>query len=158
MRPKGGTVVTRPGNALCALVAAGVLVVGLSACSGDDSPSVDVTLSEWLVNPEPATVDAGDVDFKGDNVGGETHEMVVVGAKDADALPIDSDGAVVEEELPKGAFIGEIEDIEAQSSKTVKLDLKPGTYVLFCNITEKEKDGTIESHFAKGMHSVLTVK
>jgi len=148
----------RPGTAMCAVVAAGIMVVGLSACGGDDSPSVGVSLSEWLVNPDPTTVDAGKIEFLGDNVGGETHEMVVVAAKNAEALPTDSDGAVVEGELPKGAFIGEIEDIKAQSSKKVKLDLKAGTYVLFCNITEEKKDGTVESHFAKGMHYVLNVK
>ncbi|MBK5287215.1 MAG: hypothetical protein JJE46_01990 [Acidimicrobiia bacterium] len=143
---------------ICAAIGVVVLGLGLTACSGDDSPSVDVTLSEWIVEPDPVTVDAGDIEFTGDNAGGETHEMVVVAAKDADALPTDADGAVVEDELPKGALIGEIEDIEAQSSKQVTLKLKAGDYVLFCNVTEEQDDGTIESHFAKGMHSVLTVK
>lgn len=132
--------------------------VGLSACGGGDSSTVDVSLSEWLVNPDPTKIDAGEIEFVGDNVGGETHEMVVVAAKNADALPTDADGAVDEEQLPKGALIGEIEDIEAQSSKKVKLDLKAGTYVLFCNVTEKQDSGEIESHFAKGMHYVLNVK
>jgi hypothetical protein len=142
--------------AICAVIATGS-TIGLSACGGDDSPAVDVTLSEWLVNPDPTAVDAGKIEFTGDNVGGETHEMVVVAAKNADALPTDADGAVVEDELPEGAFVGEIEDIKAQSSKKVNLDLKAGSYVLFCNVTEKAKDGTVVSHFAKGMHYVLDV-
>jgi hypothetical protein len=84
--------------------------------------------------------------------------IVVVRAASAEALPTDADGAVVEDELPDGALIGEIEDIESQSSKSVSLDLEAGSYVLFCNITEELDDGSIESHFAEGMHSGFEVK
>lgn len=144
--------------AVCAAVAAVVLGLGLTACGDDGPPTVSVGLQEFELNPDPITVDAGAVEFVGDNIGGETHEMVVVKAKDAETLPTDGDGAVVEDELPDGAFIGEIEDIESQTSKKVKLELKPGTYVLFCNVTNKKDDGTVESHFAEGMHSTITVK
>lgn len=136
-----------------------VVVTGFAACSSDDGEAKsDVTLSEWIVEPDPTSVDAGDIEFVGDNQGGETHELVVVRAANAEALPTDADGAVVEDELPDGALIGEIEDIESQSSKSVSLDLEAGSYVLFCNITEELDDGSIESHFAEGMHSGFKVK
>ena len=147
-----------------ALAAGLVLVVGAVGAGGcgdddDDSASVDVTLSEFIVEPDPATANAGEVEIVGDNQGGETHELVVVEAADAADLPVDADGAVVEDELAEGAFIGEIEDIEAQSSKTVTLDLEAGSYVLFCNITEEDQEsGEIESHFAEGMHAGLQVE
>jgi hypothetical protein len=131
---------------------------GLAACGDDGGTTANVTLSEWIVEPDPASVDAGEIEFVGDNKGGETHELVVVRARSADELPTDSDGAVDEEQLPEGALIGEIEDIESESSKSVKLDLETGDYVLFCNITEEQADGSIESHFAEGMHSGFAVE
>lgn len=138
-----------------------VLAVGAAGCGDDDddATSVDVTLGEFTVEPDPASAGAGEIEFVGDNQGGELHELVVVKAADAAALPVDADGAVVEDELPEGAFIGEIEDIEAQSSKSVTFDLEAGDYVLFCNITEEEADtGEIESHFAEGMHASFVVE
>ncbi|HEX6656789.1 MAG TPA: hypothetical protein VF065_01830 [Ilumatobacter sp.] len=135
------------------------LGTGVSACGDDDDEQggVDVVLSEWVVQPNPVTGRAGEITFTGDNQGGETHELVVVRAESAEGLPIDADGAVVEDELPAGALIGEIEDIESGASKDVTLDLAAGTYVLFCNVTEEEESGEIESHFAEGMHATFSV-
>ena len=28
----------------------------------------------------------------------------------------------------------------------------PGSYIFFCNLVDKEKDGTVVSHFARGMY------
>ena len=135
-----------------------LLPVGVVACSDDDTPSVDVTLGEFVVEPDPTSIDAGEIEVVGDNRGGELHELVLVQAADAEALPVDADGAVVEDELPEGTFIGEIEDIESGSSKSATFDLEAGDYVLFCNITEEEESGEVESHFAEGMHATLAVE
>jgi hypothetical protein len=137
-----------------------VLVVGagaLAACGDDGKPTVNVTLSEWIVQPDKTSVDSGEIEFVADNKGGETHELVVVRAASAESLPTDADGAVDEDKLPEGALIGEIEDVESQQSKSVTLDLSPGSYVLFCNVVETT-DGETESHFAKGMHTSFEVK
>lgn len=132
---------------------------GLAACGGDDDDArVEVTLSEWIVEPAPADSAAGEIEFVGDNVGAETHELVVIRADSADGLPTDDDGAVVEDDLEAGALIGEIEDVLTKTSKSVTLELEAGNYVLLCNITEEETDGTIESHFEKGMHAEFTVE
>jgi len=133
-----------------------VMVFGSAGCSSDDAAS-DVVLSEWVVEPDPTSADEGDVKFTGDNQGGEIHELVVVRADSAADLPTDEDGTVVEDELPEGALIGEIEDIDPGSTADVTLELDAGSYVLFCNITEVEPDGEIESHFAEGMHADFTV-
>jgi hypothetical protein len=131
--------------------------IGVAACSDDDAPTVDVTLGEFVVEPDPTSGEAGEIEFVGDNQGGETHELVLVQAADAAALPVDADGAVVEDDLPEGAFIGEIEDIESESSKSATFDLEAGDYVLFCNVTEEDA-GETESHFAEGMHASFTVE
>jgi uncharacterized cupredoxin-like copper-binding protein len=135
-----------------------MLPMGVAACSDDDPPAVDVTLGEFVVEPDPTSREAGDIEFVGDNQGGETHELVLVEAADAAALPVDADGAVVEDDLPEGAVIGEIEDIEPGSSESATFDLQAGDYVLFCNVTEEQGSGEVESHFAEGMHASFTVK
>ena len=140
----------------------GILVIalvgaGVAGCSGDGTPKAEVLLSEFVVEPDPTSEDAGEIEFVGDNQGSETHEFVVVRADSADALPTDADGAVVEDELEEGALIGEIEDIESGDSKSVTLDLEAGRYVLFCNITEVAESGEVESHFAEGMHAGFEV-
>ncbi len=132
--------------------------VGIAACSDDDTPSVDVVLGEYIVEPDPTSVDAGETEIVGKNDGGETHELVLVKAADADALPVDADGAVAEDELPDGAFVGELEDIEAGSSKSATFDLEAGDYVLFCNVTEEKDSGDVESHFKEGMSATFTVE
>ena len=40
---------------------------------------------------------------------------------------------------------------------TKRFTMKPGTYVLFCNIDNINKDKTVTNHFVKGMHATLTV-
>lgn len=134
----------------------GLPALALGACSSDESSS-DVLLSEWIVEPDPDSVDAGEVELTGDNQGGELHELVVVRADSAEDLPTDEDGTVLEDELPEGSLIGEIEDIESGDQASATFDLETGNYVLFCNITEVEDDGEVESHFAEGMHSEFTV-
>lgn len=127
--------------------------VGCSSSGGD----VDVALSEWVVQPDPGSVSAGDITFTADNQGSEAHEMVIVRAASVAALPTDADGAVDEGQIPDADFIGEVEELEAGSTGTLSENLAAGTYVIFCNITEEEADGSIESHFAEGMHVVFTV-
>ncbi len=134
-------------------------MAGVAACGGDDGPkSIEVELSEWTVKSDPNSVDAGEYEFAGVNAGVETHEFVLVKGDDPAKLPVDADGAVVEDELADGAFIGEIEDIAVDATKRVNFELAAGDYVLFCNVTETEDDGTVESHFKQGMATTLHVK
>lgn len=134
-----------------------VVALGVAGCS-DSEPQVEVTLAEFSVVSDPTSVDGGEVEFTADNRGALVHELVVVRAASADELPTDDDGGVVEDELPEGALVGEIEDIGSQSSESVTLDLDEGSYVLFCNINEESSDGTTLNHFAEGMHAELEVR
>jgi hypothetical protein len=145
----------------CVLSLTALLVSALlTGCSSDDggTTTVDVGLKEFTVTPDPVEVDAGEVEFTADNIGSETHEMVVVRAANAEDLPTDADGAVDEEQIPKADQIGEVEDVPAGKSKSVSFDLKAGKYVIFCNIVEEESDGRMVSHFHEGMHETFTVK
>lgn len=148
----------RRGRAAGGAAVMAMLSIGFAACSDDGPPTVDVTLGEFVVEPDPTSIEAGEIEFVADNQGSEPHELVLVQAADAAALPVDADGAVVEDELPEPRFIGEIEDVESGSSKSAAFDLEAGDYVLLCNITEEEDSGEVESHFAEGMYASFTVE
>ena len=134
----------------------GAVVMMIAACGGGGD-SVDVSLFEWSVEASDASVGAGEVTFNVSNDGGEAHEMVIVkGIAPAD-LPVDENGKVIEDDLPEGSFVGEVEEFEAGTTESATFDLEEGTYTLFCNISEEEDDGSVESHFQEGMVTTIEV-
>jgi uncharacterized cupredoxin-like copper-binding protein len=158
--------------AMAALITAGVAytrsndakakVVKLQA-AGVIGSTVGVDLQEFEIKRTPSVVKAGVVTFNVKNVGGITHEMVVVRAPDANALPkitVAGDrsvGAVDEEAVSAVNTIGETGDVKAQKHITKRFVLTPGTYVMFCNIDSKNAAGTVTNHFMKGMSATITV-
>jgi uncharacterized cupredoxin-like copper-binding protein len=147
------------------VVAAAAGVWSFAAGCGDDDDGgeaagggeVNVVVSEFTVEPEQESVDAGEVTFVVENQGGETHEFLVVDADSADDLPVDADGAFDEAVFGEDKVLDEVEDIESGDTAELTLDLEPGDYVLLCNVVEEE-DTEVESHFAEGMHATFTVE
>jgi uncharacterized cupredoxin-like copper-binding protein len=135
----------------CTVLALAALTLG--ACSSDSGKTVNVTAADFSLKPDVTSVPAGTVKFKVKNSGGFGHEMVVVKIADAKDLPTKPDGEVDETKIPKAKQLGEVEDVLPGQTKTVKLDLDAGKYVLFCN----RKDGTKAVHFKKGMYVDFTV-
>ncbi|MFZ0015223.1 MAG: hypothetical protein WAL25_14040 [Acidimicrobiia bacterium] len=125
------------------------------SCGGDGGGAIDVSLFEWEVDA-PSSASAGEVTFNATNDGGEAHELVIVKGVAPEDLPVDEDGRVIEDDLPDGSFVGEIEEFDAGLTESASFDLEEGTYTLFCNIIE-EDDGEVESHFQNGMVTTLEV-
>lgn len=124
--------------------------------TASSAENVVVSLTEWAVTPDKATVNAGPVSFNITNDGPiDVHEFVVFKTDLAfDNLPLDVDGNVDE----NGAgimLIGEIENIAVGESAQVTFDLAPGNYVLVCNIWDA---GEAEAHYAEGMRVAFTVQ
>jgi hypothetical protein len=71
-----------------------------------------VQLKEFSITPSTISIPAGQVTFNAENVGGVTHEMVIIRTDDApDALPTEKDGTANED--AKGLTnIDEVEDID----------------------------------------------
>jgi uncharacterized cupredoxin-like copper-binding protein len=136
--------------ALCAVFA--LFSIALGACSSSDGKTVDVAVADFSIKPAETSVAAGDVKFDVHNNGTFGHEMVVVKAADASELPTKPDGEVNEDAIPEPERMGEVEAINPGFSKTLKLKLSAGKYVLFCNSV----DGT-KVHFKEGMHADFTV-
>lgn len=152
-----------------AAAALALAVMLLPACGGDDGGTADptdaadgsvaITLKEFAVAAEPASVPAGSVTFNVANEGpDDVHEFVVIATDlGPTELPVDDDDAVLE--TGEGMeVVDEIEDIPVGEAPTLTVDLAAGNYVLICNILQKEPDGTLEAHYSVGMRTGFTVE
>jgi hypothetical protein len=159
------------------LLLTAALALVLAACgSSDDNPSAATNdkafvLNEWAITPPTAPLHAGKVEITATNIGGETHELVIVRASDAGSLPTKADGSVDEEMIPEADKPGEIPDIAAGKTVTKTLDLPAGHYVAICNLVEgmgsgngSMMDGSVGSgsgmghvHFRLGMKTSFEV-
>jgi hypothetical protein len=119
--------------------------------------TVGVELLDRDILVDPAQAGAGTVTFEISNNGTELHQLVVVRAHDPSKLPLD-DGRIALGRLPKGTLIGQVEPWSPQVTCTATLELRAGSYALFCNILETEADGTKNSHYANGMRTGFRVR
>lgn len=133
-----------------------VIALAIAGCGGGGG-ELDVSLFEWGVEPADSSVSSGEVTVSATNDGGEAHELVIVKGVAPDDLPVDENGKVIEDDLPEGSFIGEIEEFDAGTTESATFDLEEGTYTIFCNIAEEEDDGSVESHFQEGMVTTIEV-
>lgn len=152
----------RAGTLAAALIVVALLVAGCGSDSNSDSAdqadaggatqssstpvsTVDATLKEWSITTNAPEAKAGDVTFDATNDGDSPHELVVLKTdQPAGSLKVGSGGTVSESDS-----VGEIPDLDAGKSGSKKLDLKPGKYVLVCNLP---------GHYQQGMYTALTVK
>ena len=96
--------------------------------------TVYVQLGDYWAAPAVSSVRAGKVTFVARNVGRLPHELMV------ERVPIKFDGPMRPNE---DAAEGMIPDMDPGRSGRLTMRLKPGTYMLFCNIT---------GHYAAGQH------
>jgi len=124
--------------------------------------NVSVNLNEWKIVTSDDNIPAGNVTLNIKNSGKEVHEIMVLKLTTNAApgkLPTGSDGALDEDNIAKiGEKIGEMEDIQPNSNKSLKVSLAPGRYAIVCNRVDKETDGSTEAHYMKGMSIALNVK
>jgi uncharacterized cupredoxin-like copper-binding protein len=97
---------------------------------------------------EPATVKAGPAVFHVHNDAmTEDHEMIVVKLTTPDAkIPLDAKKHRIDEKKLKS--LGEVSDLKPGADGMLKVNLKAGTYLVFCNI---------KGHYEAGMQNKLTV-
>ncbi len=97
-----------------------------SASSGGTA-DVSIGETEYALDPSDPSVDAGSVTVEAVNNGAIPHDLVI-------------EGNGVDEE---------VEDLDPGASDSVTVDLKPGTYEIYCSIAD---------HRDEGMDGTLTVK
>jgi len=109
-------------------------------------------LSKATMGVKMSTTDvvAGKITFVTFNASADNeHEMVVARLVDGNkGLVYNEDEARVDEK-DANSNLGEVAELEPGKTGTLTLDLKPGTYVVYCNIP---------THYASGMWTILTVR
>jgi uncharacterized cupredoxin-like copper-binding protein len=102
-----------------------------------------------MITAQPATVKAGKVTFKVTNMSKDLiHEMIVAPlGKATTQLPYKTTDESVDEDA--AGSLGEVEEREPGKAGDLTVDLKPGKYILFCNVP---------GHYMAGMWTVLTVE
>jgi uncharacterized cupredoxin-like copper-binding protein len=109
----------------------------------------DMSKATMGISATPDSVKPGMVTFEVLNTSKDTiHEMIV--AKLADMkklLPYIADEERVDED--KEGDLGEVSELDPGKSGALRLELKPGTYILYCNVP---------GHYEAGMWTLFTVK
>jgi uncharacterized cupredoxin-like copper-binding protein len=132
------------------LACAGAVILG--GCGGSrpaasGGTAVAVTERDFHISTTTSTVPAGDVVLRVHNEGPDQHELIVVPERPG-GLKLRTDGFTVNEEAIQNSEPGSLVPGQPGSTRDLKLNLKPGRYVLFCNMS---------GHFLGGMHMVLVV-
>lgn len=109
----------------------------------------DMGMATMSVQIDQATVPAGEVTFDVVNNSKEMiHEMLVAPVKDqATPLPFVEKENRIDEEA--AGHLGEVSELDPGKGGKLTLTMKPGNYVLFCNIP---------GHYMAGMWVSLEVK
>ncbi|MEX1663644.1 plastocyanin/azurin family copper-binding protein [Thioclava sp. 15-R06ZXC-3] len=101
------------------------------------------------VTAKPSSVSAGKVTFEVKNDSkGTVHEMIVAPIQSAtEELPYNKDEMRVDED--KAGHLGEVSELDPGQSGSLTVTLKPGEYILYCNIP---------GHYVMGMWTLLHVE
>ena len=132
-----------------------VLVASLTGCSThSSSPAtrsrIDVTMHDFGIRVSRHSVPAGTVVLHVTNNGPSTHEINVdLTRYRAGGFPLQRDGLTVDEDAKGLRRIDSIEQVNLHHTGDLTLDLKPGRYVLWCNL---------EGHYLGGMHQTFDVR
>jgi uncharacterized cupredoxin-like copper-binding protein len=136
-----------------AIVLAGLATLAIAGCgakrhaAGTSAETVvHVTERDFRISA-PEQLPAGDVVFAVDNKGPDDHELIVAreGRKHA---PFRADDITLDEDAIEPSIAGALEP-GAPGERTLKVHLKPGRYVLFCNMS---------GHYLGGMDRDLEVR
>jgi uncharacterized cupredoxin-like copper-binding protein len=109
---------------------------------------VDVTERDFAISVSPRTLQAGNVVIRDTNRGPDQHELIIARVRDS-KLPLRSDGLTVSEERLEKSTVGVLEPGQPNSVRELRVQLKPGHYVLFCNMS---------GHFMGGMRADVVVR
>jgi uncharacterized cupredoxin-like copper-binding protein len=109
----------------------------------------NMSMAGMGINVDTKSVPAGKVTFDVLNASKDTiHEMIVSPIRDLNVtLPYVAAESRVDEDA--SGDIGEVSELDPGGAGSLTIDLKPGQYVLFCNVP---------GHFSSGMWTTIDVK
>ena len=101
--------------------------------------TVNVKLGEMFVRPNVTQGAAGKITFHVQNTGKLVHEMIV------GKPPIK--GPLATGKMSEATSVGEVAELKPGTAGSVKLSLKPGNYILYCNVA-----GPFRGRAARRLH------
>ena len=130
-----------------------LLVLSGCAAGAGGGPAVSrtvvgVTERDFHIAATVAKVSAGDLTLRVHNAGPDEHELIVAPDRTG-GMPLRSDGFTVNEEAIQSSEPGSITPQQPGGTELLTVHLRPGRYVLFCNM---------EGHFMAGMQRMLVVR
>ena len=143
-----------------ALIAIGSLLGACSTPAGSTGTTVTATMKEWEIKLSSAEFAAGPMTFNLTNNGDKEHEFIVRKTDlKADSLPLITSGDDkdrIDEESSELSEVGTPSEVAivppGSTGLSLRLNLEPGHYVLFCNLKVEDL-----LHYKKGMHIDFTV-
>jgi uncharacterized cupredoxin-like copper-binding protein len=132
--------------AVAAALAATIVLTGCGGSRTAAGQTATIVERDFRISA-PARVHAGPITLHVDNKGPDDHELIVVPLHGA-PLPLRPDGLTVDEEAVQASEPGHLEPGLPGAKRDLHVVLKPGRYVLFCNMS---------GHYLGGMHTVLVV-
>lgn len=111
------------------------------------SPQLRITERDFHISA-PKHIASGNVTVTVTNNGPDDHELIIVRATTA-RLPLRTDGLTANEEKLTPIIALSLEPATPGSVRTAHVQLRPGRYVLFCNMA---------GHFMAGMRTTLVVR
>jgi uncharacterized cupredoxin-like copper-binding protein len=135
------------GAASLAVVAAATATLALAGCGASvrADRTVRITVKDFKI-VAPAHIRAGTVDLVVRNQGPDAHELIVVRAMKS--LPMRSDGVTADEDAFEKITVGALEPGRPGQTRHLHVTLKPGHYVLICNMS---------GHYLGGMRTPVDV-
>jgi uncharacterized cupredoxin-like copper-binding protein len=130
--------------AVAAAVAASLALSGCGASARADR-SVRITVEDFRI-VAPARIQAGRVDLVVHNKGPDAHELIVIRA--TKPLPLRADGVTADEDALEKVTVAALEPGVPGGTRHLHLNLKPGRYVLICNM---------DGHYLGGMRTPVDV-
>ena len=109
----------------------------------------DMTAAKMGININPKSATPGNIKFNVTNLASNlVHEVLIARISDeTQLLAYDESRNKVDTE--KLQTLGSVSEIDPNKSASITLDLKPGKYLLFCNVA---------GHYMAGMWAVIEVK
>ena len=143
-----------------ALIAIGGLLSACSTPAGSNGTTVTATLKEWEIKLSSTEFASGNMTFNLTNNGDKEHEFIVRKTDlKADSLPLietGEDAERIDEESSELSEVGNPSEVAVvppgSTGLSLRLNLEPGHYVLFCNLKVEDL-----LHYKKGMHIDFTV-
>jgi uncharacterized cupredoxin-like copper-binding protein len=142
---------TSPKLAHAGLIALALLAVACSS-SRDDAAQpggkpIGVKVADFAIEA-PKRISAGNVVLRVRNGGPDMHELILVRA-DGARVPLRPDNLTVDEDAIEQRTVSILEDDHPNTVRDWHLSLKPGRYVLLCNMS---------GHYLGGMHTQVVVR